>query len=81
MVFDRLFGYAEVEKEPDYIHTNPHDGRKYIDPDEFIKLPHVQEQMDQMEELLNFYQSSRVQEESGQGDGSRESNQERLEDQ
>lgn len=39
-------------EEPPYVHTSPYDGRKYIDSDEFVKLPHVQRQMEQLDELI-----------------------------
>ena len=34
-----------VRKEPDYVRTVRDDGRKYVDPNEFIKDSRVQEQI------------------------------------
>jgi hypothetical protein len=52
VVLKRFSRKKAVREEPDYVHTVTHDGRKYIESNEFIKLPHVRRQMDQLDRFI-----------------------------
>lgn len=47
-----LFGKNKAPREePDYLHTEPHDGTKYVDPDEFMEDKEVQDQVRRLAQI------------------------------
>jgi hypothetical protein len=52
-VVNRLFGKrTKVPQEEPHVHTSVTDGRKYIDPEEFIRLKKVRRQMDELDKIF-----------------------------
>ena len=50
---NRLFGKrSKTPREEPHVRTSVSDGRKYIEPDEFIRLKKVQEQMRELDEVF-----------------------------
>jgi hypothetical protein len=58
MVLKRFSRKRADKEEPEYVHTVEHDGRKYIESNEFIKLPHVKRQMQQLDAFIKARRSS-----------------------
>ncbi len=49
----RFFGKrTKVPREEPHVHTSVTDGRKYIEPEEFIQLEKVREQMDELDKIF-----------------------------